>query len=82
MVWVRQSLKYLLVPTPCHEQEHPPPDQVAQGHIQPAIEHLQGWGIRNFSEQPITAPHHCLCEEFPRDIQSSLLELKILKLGR
>ena len=57
-------------------------EQVAQGHIQPAIEHLQGWGIRNFSEQPITAPHHCLCEEFPRDIQSSLLELKILKLGR
>jgi len=26
-----------------------PPDQAAQGPIQPGLEHLQGWGVHSFS---------------------------------
>ena len=36
-------------PTPCHEQGCPPPDQAAQGPIQPGLGHLQGWGTHVFS---------------------------------
>lgn len=37
MVWVGRDLKAHLAPTPCHGQGHPPPDQVAQIHIQPGL---------------------------------------------
>jgi len=34
---------------PCHRQDHQPPDlgldQVAQGFIQPGLEHFQGGGV-------------------------------------
>ena len=67
---------------PCHRQGHHPPglvlDQVAQGPIQPGLEHLHGRGIHNFTVWPVPAPHCSLCEELPTDLQSkpSLLELK------
>ena len=38
-------------------------DQVAQGSIQPGLEHLQGWSIHSLSGQPVPAPHHSLCKE-------------------
>ena len=72
------------VPTPSHRQgcQHPHLllDQVAQCFIQPGFEHLQGWDIHNLSGQPVPAPHHSLCKEFPLDIQykSSVLEFKII----
>ena len=66
----------------CHRQGHQPPhlilDQVAQGPIQPGLEHLQGWGIHNLSGQPVPAPHHSPGKELPPAIQpkSSLFQLK------
>ena len=67
--------------SPCHRQGHQPPhllDQVAQGPIQPGLEHLQGWGIHNLSGQPIPAPHHSPGKELSPNIQpkSSLFQLK------
>ena len=41
---------------PPARQGHQPPhllDQVAQGPIQPGLEHLQGRGIYNLSGQPV-----------------------------
>ena len=32
---------------PCYVQGHQPPDQAAQGHIQPGLECFQGWGVHN-----------------------------------
>jgi len=41
---------------PCHMQGCQPPhlilDQAAQGHIQPGLEHLQGWGITTSPGSP------------------------------
>ena len=53
-------------------------DQVAQGPIQPGLEHLQGWGIHNLSGQPVSAPHHSPGKELSPNIQpkSSLFQLK------
>ena len=46
-----------LQPPPATGQVHQPPnlilDQAAQGPIPPDLEHLQGWGIHNFSGQPL-----------------------------
>ncbi|EOB08416.1 hypothetical protein Anapl_06434, partial [Anas platyrhynchos] len=60
MAQVGRNLKDHPFPPPCHGQEHLPPDQVAQSPIQPGLEHLQGWGIHNFSGQPVPGPHHPL----------------------
>ena len=35
-------------------------DQIAQGLVQPGLEHLQGWGIHSPSGQPIPTSHHPL----------------------
>ena len=59
MAWVERSPKAHQVSTPCHRQAHQPADlaleQVAQGPIQPGLEHLQGWGIHRLSGQPVPA---------------------------
>jgi len=68
MTWVGRDLKDHPVPTPCHGQEYHPLDQVAEGPIQPGLEHFQGWGIHSFSGQPVLVPHHPLSEEFPPNI--------------
>jgi len=39
---------------PCCVQGRQPPDQAAQGHIQPGLECLQGWGIHSLLGQPVT----------------------------
>jgi len=38
---------------PCCMQGHQPLDQVAQSHIQPGLECLQGWGIHTLLGQPV-----------------------------
>lgn len=43
-------------------------DQVGQGHIQPGLEHLQGWGIHNFSWQLFPVPHYSYSEELPPNV--------------
>ena len=53
-----RTLKITEFQLPCPGQGHLPLDQVAQSPIQPGLEHLQGWGIHNFSGQPV--PHHPL----------------------
>jgi len=69
------------------ETPQQPPDlvleQVAQGPIQPGLEHFRGWGIHCLSGQTVSTPPHTLCEELPPDIQSkpSLLELKTILLS-
>lgn len=40
-------------------------DEVAQGPTQYGLEHLQGWGVHNFSGQCVPMPHHPLSETFP-----------------
>jgi len=49
---------------PCHRQGHLPPDQSAEGPIQPGLEHCQGGGSHSFSGQPGPGPHHPHCIEF------------------
>jgi len=58
---------------PCHRQGHQPPhlDEAAQGHIQPGLEHLQGWSIHNLCGQPVSAPRHSHSEKLPPDIISN-----------
>ena len=53
MVWVGRDLRAHPVPTPCHGQGCHPAAQTAQGHNQPGLEHLQGWGTYSFSGQPV-----------------------------
>ena len=53
----------------CYVQGHQPLVQAAQSHIQPGLECLQGWGIRNLLGQPIPVHHHPLCEKIPPNIQ-------------
>jgi len=55
---VKVDLKDHLIPTSCHGQGCQPPDQVAQGPIQPGLERLMGWGIHNLSGQCAPVPHH------------------------
>jgi len=42
MVWIGRDLKDHPIPTSCHW--YLSPVEAAQGHIQPGLEHLQGWG--------------------------------------
>jgi len=63
MVWVGSDLKDHLVQPPCLEQGHLPLDQVAQGSIQPGLEHFQGGGIHSFSGQPVPVFLHPHDEE-------------------
>ena len=53
---------------------------VAQGPIQPGLEHHQGWGIHKLSGQSVPAPQHSHSKELPPGIQpkSSLLQLKTI----
>ena len=57
MTWVGRDLKDHQAPTPLPEAG--PPTSTfntrpsAQGSIQPGLEHLQGWGIHNLSEQSV-----------------------------
>mgnify|MGYP001857295965 CR=1 FL=1 len=47
-----------------------PPDQAAQGSIQPGLEHPQGWGICSFFGQLVLGPHCPLSKEFLPNIQT------------
>ena len=85
MTWVGRDLKDHEAPTPpCRMEGHWPLylilDQAAQSPIQPGLEHLQGQGTHNLSEQPVPAAHHSHCKELPPDIQpkSSLLQIKTI----
>ena len=51
MAWDGCDLKYHLIAAPCCGQGCYPPDQAAQGPIQPGLEHLQEQGIHNYSGQ-------------------------------
>jgi len=59
------TLKIISFQPPCHG-----PDHVAQTPVQPGLEHCQGGGSRNFSEQPMPGPHHPQSKEFLSYIQS------------
>jgi len=68
MPWVGRDLKDHEAPTPCCRQGHQPPHflpaQVAQGPIQPGLEHLQGWtGHPQPLWAAVPAPHHSLGKE-------------------
>ncbi len=44
---------------PCYVQGRQPlDDQAAQRHIQPGLESLQGWGLRNLPGQAVPVHHH------------------------
>ncbi|KAK4807192.1 hypothetical protein QYF61_024312 [Mycteria americana] len=60
---------HLVQPT-CHGQGHLSLDQVAQSLIQPDLEHFQGWGIHNFSGQPVPVSHHPHRKAFLPYVQS------------
>ena len=53
-------------------------DEVAQGPIQPVLEHLPGWGIRNVSGWPVLAPQHPLSEKLSPDIPSKLPSFSLI----
>ena len=67
MAWVGRDLKdHESEGLPSARQGLQPPhllDQVAQGPIQPGLEHLQGRSIHNLSGQPVPAPHHSLSKK-------------------
>jgi len=44
------TFKIIWFQPPCHEQGHLPLDEVAQSSIQPGLEHCQGGGSHNFSQ--------------------------------
>jgi len=64
VVYVGKDTEDHLVPTSCLEHGHLPPDQTAQGLIQPGLEHLWGWGTHSFSGQSVLLPHHCHIKKF------------------
>lgn len=68
MEW--RGLEDHLVPTSLPWQGHLPLDQVAQSHIQPDFDHLQGWDINNFSGQLMPVSHHSHSKEFLTNIYS------------
>ena len=74
MAWAGRDPKDPRVPIPCHRQGRQPPhlilDQAAQGPIQPGLEHLQGWGIHNFSGQPREQSHWKGCAVILTILQS------------
>jgi len=45
--WVEKDHNNHQFQPPCCVQGRQPPDQTAQSHIQPGLEHLEGWGIWN-----------------------------------
>ena len=73
--WLEGTPRIIKLQRPCLMQGCQPPrlilDQAVLGPIQPGLECVQGQGIHNLSGQPIPAPHHCLCKEFPPDIQGN-----------
>ncbi|KAK4818789.1 hypothetical protein QYF61_019135 [Mycteria americana] len=64
------TFKDHLVQPPCHGQGHLSLDQVAQSTIQPGLEHFQGGGIHNFSEQSVPVAYHPHCKKFLPYVQS------------
>jgi len=64
MVWDGRTFEDYLVQPSCHDQGWLSRDQVVQSPIQPDLEHFQGWGIHNFSGQPVAVPHNSHSEEF------------------
>jgi len=72
MACVGRDLKDHLVPTPRYRQGHQlldqTLDQAAQGHIQPGLEHVQGWDNYSLSGHSMPAPHHSLCEKLPPNL--------------
>lgn len=50
---LRGSLKLISFQPSCHEQGHFPPDLVAQGLIQPGLEHCQGHGTSTISPETL-----------------------------
>jgi len=63
MAQVGRDLKDRPVPNPLLLTGCPPPDQAAQGPIQPGLELLQGWGIHNFFGQPVHGSYHCTAQK-------------------
>ena len=47
MAWVEKDHSIIEFQPPCYVQGHQQLDQASQSHIQPGLEHLQGWGIHN-----------------------------------
>jgi len=82
MAWVGRDLKDHVAPTPMPQAGPPTSTSNTRpgcpGPIQPGLEHFQGQGIHNLSEQPVPVPHYFLGKELPPDIKpkSSLLQLK------
>lgn len=68
MLRLGMDLKDDLVPPHCHGLGHFPLAQVAQGLIQPGLEHFQIWGIHNLPEKLVLVSHHDQSKKklFPR----------------
>jgi len=46
--WLRlEGTSYIIQPQPCAMGSCHPPDEAAQGPIQPGLEHLWGWGAHS-----------------------------------
>lgn len=60
MVRVGKGLKVHLFQSPHYGQGCHSLDQIAQGPIQPDLEHCQAWGIHSLSGQPLPVSHHAL----------------------
>lgn len=67
MLRAGKDLKDHAVPPPYYGQRHLLLGQVCQGFIQPGLEHYQGWGVSNISQQPVF--HHSHSQEFFPRIQ-------------
>ena len=87
--WCHRIIKWLVLEEtpsvikfqiPCHKQGYQPPDpvldQVAQGPIQPGLEHFQWWSIHSLSGQPVPAPHHSV-KNFPLTSNLNLPSLSL-----
>ena len=63
------TLRIMNLQPPLRRQGHQPsrliPAQAAQGTIQPGLEHLQGWGIHNLSEQLFQHLTTLIVKNFP-----------------
>uniref|UniRef100_A0A8C2SU90 Dynein light chain Tctex-type 2 n=1 Tax=Coturnix japonica TaxID=93934 RepID=A0A8C2SU90_COTJA len=81
MTRVGRDLKDHVVPTPLpgRATKHTPLlDQVAQGPVQPGLEHLQGRGIHNLPGQPVPGPNHSPSEELHLCAVSVLFRAQIV----
>ena len=65
---LKRTIIIIYFQSPCCAQGVQTLDQVAQSHIQPGLECLQGWGIHNLLGQPVSVHHHPLCEKLPPNI--------------